>query len=252
MNKKLDFLLDSTIPNILRFLELYFRVQVIDLSNIPDAPCIVYANHSGFAGLDALMLSYQLKKRTGKSFKMAAHSLWFQQKLTAEIFDKFGMIDANYEVIGEHIKGGNSLIIFPEGEDGNFKPSVEMYHVQPFRSGLVRLALMNQIPVIPCSIIGAEESNINLLNVTISKFFRHGLKIPLPINILPLPTKWKIKFHPPIDTSKYKPEYVENPEIVSRISHLWQKKLQLYIYRELKERDGIFFNRKKWMDRIFN
>ena len=65
-------------------------------------------------------------------------------------------------------------------------------------AGFLRMALETKKPIVPTLIIGAEETNLNIGNFDFSKIVK-GLRIPMPLNMLPLPAKWKIVFLPPID-----------------------------------------------------
>ena len=55
------------------------------------------------------------------------------------------------------------------------------------------MAVATGAPIIPCVIIGAEESNINLGAVQLGKSLC-GVTLPVPFNLLPFPAKWKIQF----------------------------------------------------------
>jgi 1-acyl-sn-glycerol-3-phosphate acyltransferase len=231
---------DFVMKRLLDFMEEYFKLDLEGVQNLPPGQCIVYANHSGFNGLDAALLSYSLRKNTGRLFRMVAHPFWFSMKPLEGLLEHNGLINANYREMERCIKDGQSLIIFPEGEGGNFKTSDKMYQLQDFRSGLVRIALRHQIPVVPCTILGAEESAITVSKIHISRFFFHGLNIPIPLNLIPLPSHWYVKLHDAIDTTKYRKEHSRDPKTVKRIQRLWRERLQLRIYRELKNRDRIF------------
>ena len=61
---------------------------------------------------------------------------------------------------------------------------------------------MNKAPIVPCTIVGAEESHLNLGNIDLSRFMK-DIRIPIPLNLIPLPAKWKIRFWDPIDPSRY-------------------------------------------------
>ena len=62
------------------------------------------------------------------------------------------------------------IILFPEGEKGNFKPSRKSYELQEFKRGFVRMALETQSPIIPTLVIGAEETHINLSQLKLPKY----------------------------------------------------------------------------------
>jgi hypothetical protein len=48
-------------------------------------------------------------------------------------------------------------------------------------------------PVIPTAVTGAEESTINLASLDLPPHVQLR-KLPLPLNLLPLPSRWHIRF----------------------------------------------------------
>ena len=100
------------------------------------------------------------------------------------------------------------------------------------------MALTTQKPIIPAIIIGAEETHINLSKLKLSKFLR-GTVLPLPLNILPLPAKWKIKFLEPIHLP-YKPSAANRVDLVHEITAEIREKMQLAILEEWKKREYVY------------
>jgi 1-acyl-sn-glycerol-3-phosphate acyltransferase len=131
------------------------------------------------------------------------------------------------------------LVLFPEGEYGNFKPSSQAYQLQEFKRGFVRMAIKTESPIVPCMIIGAEETHINLRQFQTTKFLR-GLVLPLPLNLIPLPSKWKIKFFKPIYLP-YKPSAIDDSDLMREIADDIREKVQDEIRRELRRRNDVFF-----------
>ena len=89
-------------------------------------------------------------------------------------------------------------------------------------------------------VIGAEETNINLSNIPLSKVLK-GTIIPLPLNVIPLPAKWKIIFLPPISMKKYSKRDCANSELVHSISESVKAQIQGRINEELSRREWIYF-----------
>jgi len=160
-----------------------------------------------------------------------------------------GYIEASTENGIKHLKKEHVIVLFPEGEQGNFKPSSEAYHLQEFKRGFVRMSLQTQAPIVPALVIGAEESNINLKTIRLDKYIP-GLVLPLPLNLLPLPVKWKIKFLPPIHLED-PPETINNRARVKEIAKEIQDSIQKELYVELENRPGIFVKRPKWLKKLF-
>jgi 1-acyl-sn-glycerol-3-phosphate acyltransferase len=150
-----------------------------------------------------------------------------------------GFIEATTQNGMRELEKKQMIVLFPEGEYGNFKPSVNAYQLQDFKRGFVRMAIKTGAPIIPTMVIGAEETHINLSQFKLTKFLR-GLVIPLPLNVIPLPSKWKIKFLKPIYLP-YKPSAANNAELVREIADDIREQIQDRIRAELKKRKKIFF-----------
>lgn len=231
-----DELLYRVFPRLfMEILKKYFRLEVVGIENIPKkGPVIVIPNHSGFSGFDAMVLSYILQEQTKRVPRVLTHHLWFLTETTALPAQKLGFVEANYENGLRELKKNNLIVLFPEGEHGNFKGTAKKYQLQEFKRGFVRLALTTEAQIVPTMIFGAEETHINLKKLKFSKFLR-GIVLPLPLNLIPLPARWKIVFEPPIQLP-YPASQVQNRELCREIAFEIQEDLQSKINLELKKR----------------
>lgn len=191
--------MSDPLERFLRFLCKYFRLEVTGLDHIPKSgPAVIIANHSGWMGLDALLLAYVIRSQTGRECRTMAHHGYFEwSKRIRELAVLSGLSRPKKEDACETLNDGHLLIVFPEGEAGNFKSSVKKYQLQPFHKGFVHIAADALAPVIPCGIIGAEETQFNLGSFHMG-IRDHFLRIPLPVPFPPLPSKWRIHFFSPI------------------------------------------------------
>lgn len=241
--KKLDpdQLIYRVLPKLLmEIMKKYFRLEIEGLENIPKRGSAVIApNHSGFAGFDAFILADIIHREARRIPRVLTHHFWFLTKTTAIPAQKMGFTEATFENGVNLLEKNNLIIIFPEGENGNFKPTSEMYQLQEFKRGFLRMAVATQSPIIPTLIIGAEESNINLSKLKFTKFLK-GTVIPLPLNVIPLPVKWKIKFLPPIYLP-YKADQIEDFELMREIAAEIQESMQEALSEEVQKRGGIGF-----------
>ncbi|HWH29078.1 MAG TPA: 1-acyl-sn-glycerol-3-phosphate acyltransferase, partial [Mycobacteriales bacterium] len=145
---------------------------------------------------------------------------------------------------------GELVGVWPEGFKGIGKPFSERYKLQRFgRGGFVSAALRTGAPIIPCSIIGAEEiypivGNAKLLSrllglpyAPITPFF------PLlgPIGMIPLPSKWIIEFGEPIETASLGPDAADDPMLVFNLTDQVRETIQSTLYTLLMQRRSIFF-----------
>ncbi len=236
-----DALLYKVFPRLfMEVLKKYFRLEVEGLENIPTKGAVIIApNHSGFSGFDAMVLAYILQERTKRIPRVMTHHLWFLTEKTALPAHKMGFIEATFENGISLLKKNNLVVLFPEGAKGNFKPSSKRYQLQEFKRGFVRMALQTGAPIVPTLIIGAEETHINLQQLKFSKFLR-GLVLPLPLNIIPLPAKWKIIFHKPIHLP-FGPDKVSDHETCFDLASEIQESMQKKLNKEIKKRGSGFF-----------
>ncbi|MBX3040144.1 MAG: acyltransferase family protein [Bdellovibrionaceae bacterium] len=224
---------------LMEILRKYFRLEVEGIENIPKhGAALITPNHSGYSGFDVFVLSHILSRDARRIPRVLAHYFWFLSKTTAIPAKKVGFTEATFENGLSALKKKNLVVIFPEGEHGNFKPSSQMYQLQEFRRGFVRMALLTGSPIIPTVIVGAEETHINLSTLKLTKFLR-GLVIPLPLNVIPLPAKWRIKFLEPIHLP-YHAEAADDPELVHEIANDVQEKMQAALKKELRKRGSAY------------
>jgi 1-acyl-sn-glycerol-3-phosphate acyltransferase len=236
-----DTLIYRVLPHfIMEIMRKYFRLQIEGVENIPRRGAAVIApNHSGFSGIDAMILSHTIYKQAHRIPRVLTHSFWFLSKATSVPAQKMGFTEATFENGVSALEKNNIIIIFPEGEEGNFKPSSEMYELQEFKRGFIRMAIATQSPIVPTLIIGAEETHINLSKLKFTKYLK-GVVLPLPLNVIPLPAKWKIKFLPPIYLP-YKPDQINDSDLMREISEEIQERMQDALSDELIKRNTGYF-----------
>jgi 1-acyl-sn-glycerol-3-phosphate acyltransferase len=218
----------------------YFRLEIEGLENVPKrGPALITPNHSGYSGFDAMLLSHEIFKGTGRVPRVLTHKFWFMTETTKIPAEKIGFIEANMENGLLQLKKNNVVMLFPEGERGNFKPTAKRYTLQRFKTGFVRLAVMRECPIVPTIIIGAEETHINLAQIKLGKL-APGAILPLPLNVIPLPAKWKIKILPPISLP-YGPTAAEDHELMEELAQDIRERMQVAITEEVSHRGSAFF-----------
>jgi 1-acyl-sn-glycerol-3-phosphate acyltransferase len=217
----------------------YLRIESEGTENIPHkGRGIVISNHSGYAGFDAVMLQNEIRLHAKREAKLVAHKLWFFGKPVRVVSEKMGLIEADMNSCLQNLNKDEMMILFPEGEAGNFKPSNRRYRLQEFKRGFVRLAMITRSPIIPAFVVGAEETHINLSQIRFTKYLI-GTVIPLPLNVLPLPVKWKIKFLPPIHLDNYTAADAMDRKKVLEITKEVRHLLQRAIIQELRLRRSL-------------
>jgi 1-acyl-sn-glycerol-3-phosphate acyltransferase len=223
----------------MEILAKYLRLEVEGADKIPKTGRVLISpNHSGYSGFDAVVLAHIINKAAGRIPRVLTHHLWFMTKTTSIPAHKMGFVEATTKNGLNYLEKSQVVVLFPEGEHGNFKPSSIRYRLQEFRRGFIRMAIATQSPIIPTLILGAEETHINLKQLKFTRFLR-GTVLPLPLNVIPLPAKWKIIFMDPIHLP-YPKSAVDNTELIHEICSEIREKMQERLAKELSSRDSIF------------
>jgi 1-acyl-sn-glycerol-3-phosphate acyltransferase len=232
----------------------WFRVETRGLDNVPDTGgALIVANHSGTIPVDALMTSLALLDHhpAHRHVRLLAADLVFTMPVIAPIARKGGNTLACNADAERLLNAGELVGVFPEGFKGIGKPFSERYKLQRFgRGGFVSAALRTGMPIIPCSIVGAEEiypmvGNAKTLArllgmpyLPITPFF------PLlgPIGAIPLPSKWIIEFGEPIETADLGGvAAAEDPMLVFNLTDQVRETIQSTLYTLLMQRRSVFF-----------
>ncbi|MFI6344808.1 lysophospholipid acyltransferase family protein [Streptomyces sp. NPDC050560] len=247
-------LTDQVLMSVLRPLyERYFRVEVKGIENVPaEGGALIVANHSGTLPLDALMMQVAVHDHhpARRHLRLLAADLVFMLPVVNELARKAGHTLACAEDAEVLLGRGELVGVMPEGFKGIGKPFGERYKLQRFgRGGFVSVALRAGTPIVPCSIVGAEEIYPMLGN---AKTLARLLGIPYfpltptfpwlgPLGMVPLPTKWTIQFGEPIETKGYPAEAAEDPMLMFNLTDQVREQIQHSLYRLLVQRRSVFF-----------
>jgi 1-acyl-sn-glycerol-3-phosphate acyltransferase len=228
----------------------WFRIEVRGLENIPaEGGALVVSNHSGTIPVDALMTLLSVHDHTGRHLRPLGADLVFKMPFVSSLARKAGATLACNADAERLLAGGHLLGVWPEGFKGVGKPFSERYKLQRFgRGGFVSAALRTGVPIIPLSVVGAEEiypmvGNIPALArllgtpyIPITPFF------PLlgPLGLIPLPSKWLLEFGEPIRTDSYDALEAEDPMLVFNVTDQVRETIQQTLYTLLRERKHVF------------
>ncbi len=253
-----DFGLDPTYEKRLRPLfdflyERYFRTETRGIDRIPpEGRCLIVANHSGTVPFDGVMLrtAVRLEHPAAREMRWLAEDFIYYLPFMGAFMNRIGAVRACQENAERLLKQGRLVGVFPEGVKGVGKLFRDRYRLQRFgRGGYIRLCLRTQTPLVPCAIVGAEETNPMLYRVEyLSRAF--GLPyIPVtpifpwlgPLGLLPAPTKWRIRFGEPIRFNEYGPEAADDHVLVGRLSEQVRTTIQRMLDSALRERQSVWF-----------
>ncbi|MFD6419576.1 lysophospholipid acyltransferase family protein [Streptomyces sp. NPDC060194] len=247
-------LTDQVLMSLVRPLyEKYFRVEVKGVENIPaTGGALVVANHSGTLPLDGLMMQVAVHDHhpEGRHLRLLAADLVFHLPVVNELARKAGHTLACAEDAERLLQRGEVVGVMPEGFKGIGKPFGDRYKLQRFgRGGFVSTALRARTPIVPCSIVGAEEIYPMIGN---SRTLARILGIPYfpitptfpwlgPLGAVPLPTKWTIEFGEPIPTDGYAQDAADDPMLMFNLTDQVREQIQHSLYKLLVQRRSVFF-----------
>lgn len=230
--------------------EKWFRVEVRGVDNIPTTGgALVVSNHSGTVPVDGLMTMLKIHDETGRFLRPLGADLVFKMPIVSTLARKGGATLACNEDAERMLSGGELVGVWPEGFKGIGKPFSDRYRLQRFgRGGFVSAALRTGVPIIPLSVVGAEEiyplvgnipSLARLLGVPyipITPFF------PLlgPLGLVPLPSKWLLEFGEPIRTDAYDAIEADDPMLVFNVTDQVRETIQQTLFTLLRERHSVF------------
>ncbi|MCX2948056.1 lysophospholipid acyltransferase family protein [Lentzea sp. NEAU-D7] len=239
-------------PPLKPLYEKWFRVETIGLNNIPSAGgALIVANHSGTVPLDALMTSFGIASEhpAHRHMRMLGADLVFRTPVLGALARKSGQTLACNPDAERLMSSGELVGVWPEGFKGIGKPFKDRYKLQRFgRGGFVSAALKTGAPIIPCSIVGAEEiypmiGDIKALARLLGfPYFPVTPFFPLlgPLGAIPLPSKWYIEFGEPIRTDVFGENAADDPMLVFNLTDQVRETIQQTLYRLLTQRRNVF------------
>ncbi len=218
---------------------LWYRGEVRGLGNIPDeGPVLLVGNHSGGNMTpDTIVFTLAFNTYFGveRAFYQLAHNLVLSMPGLGSL-RKFGTVAASPENARKALDSGAALLVYPGGDYEVHRPTWERNRVDfNRREGFIRLALDQDVPIVPVVSIGGQETALFLTRgerlarlLALDRVFRLkvlpiSLAVPWGLNVgdmlghIPLPSKITIETLPPIDL---RAEFGPEPEIDDVYDHL--------------------------------
>ncbi len=228
----------------------WFRIDVRGIDNIPaEGGALVVSNHSGTVPLDGLMTGLVVHDHADRFLRALAADLVFRLPFVGELARKGGATLASNEDAERMLSRGELVGVWPEGFKGIGKPFSERYKLQRFgRGGFVSAALRTRVPIVPCSVVGAEEIYPLVGNIPSVARLLGMPYIPITpffpwlgvLGMVPLPSKWLIEFGEPIRTDSYGDGAADDPMLVFNVTDQVRETIQHTLYSLLIQRRSVF------------
>jgi 1-acyl-sn-glycerol-3-phosphate acyltransferase len=209
------------LPLLWLLASVWFRAEVRGLGNIPDSgPVLLVGNHSGGNMTpDTIVFTLAFSTYFGveRPFYQLAHNLVLAMPTLGRL-RRFGTVAASPANARKALESGAALLVYPGGDYEVHRPSWDGNRVDfGRRKGFIRLAIEQNVPVVPVVSIGGQETALFLTRgerlarlmmldrllrlkvLPISLALPWGLNIGDMLGHLPLPSKITIETLPAID-----------------------------------------------------
>jgi 1-acyl-sn-glycerol-3-phosphate acyltransferase len=218
---------------------LWFRGEVRGLANIPDeGPVLLVGNHSGgnmTPDTTVFTLAFNAYFGVERPFYQLAHNLVLSMPGLGSL-RKFGTVAASPANARKALSSGAALLVYPGGDYEVHRPSWDGNRIDfDRRKGFIRLALQEDVPIVPVVSIGGQETALFLSRgerlarlLALDRMFRLkvlplSLSLPWGLNVgdmlghIPLPAKITVETLPPIHLRE---EFGPDPDLDEVYDHI--------------------------------
>lgn len=226
----------------------YWRVEVEGTEHVPrHGGALLVSNHAGVLPWDGAMIEVAVFDATERHAR-ALMATWFGELPVASWFlRRTGQAPGHPDDTHRLLRNGELVLVFPEGVRGTGKPWSERYRLRRFgRGGFVEAAMRAGVPIVPVSVIGSEETYPMVADVRPLAQLLGMPYFPItptwpflgPLGLIPLPSKWRITFHPPVSiaVSNDPPE----PSTVMELADSVRDTIQMGVVDGLMRRQRVF------------
>jgi 1-acyl-sn-glycerol-3-phosphate acyltransferase len=229
----------------------WFRAEVEGTEHLSDRASLFVSTHNGSLhtpDMYTLMVAFWRRFGTDKPGHGLMHRAAFRVPVMGRVLERLGALPAHPDNGRLALRADRPLLICPGGDVDALKPWRDRHRVDfGQRRGFVKLAIQEQVPIIPIVSVGAHET-IFVLNdgtklakyVPFARYFRvksvplaFGLPFgvtPAGIGNIPLPSKIRQRVLPPIHIDA-PPAAAADPAVVDR----WFRHIQAVMQTALDE-----------------
>jgi 1-acyl-sn-glycerol-3-phosphate acyltransferase len=233
-----DYIRES-LPRLWLLCSLYFRGDVRGLGNVPEeGGVLLVGNHSG-GNLTPDTIVFTLAFSTYFGVERAFHQLAHNLVLSLpglSYLRKYGTVAASPENASTALEAGAAVLVYPGGDYEVHRPSWHRNRVDfGGRKGFIRLALDQDVPIVPVVAVGGQETALFLSRgeslaqvFGLDRLFRLkvlpvSLALPWGLNVgdmlghIPLPAKITVEALAPIHLRE---EFGPDPDVDEIYDHV--------------------------------
>ena len=204
-------------------MDYWFRMEIEGWEHLPEPPVLLIGIHSGAPFVwDAWTVGIQWWRRFGTDRPLhgTAHDALMAAPLIGSYFRKMGVLPAAPDSIASALEAGHDVALWPGGEIDSLRPWTDRDEaVLAGRQGFIRMAIRAGVAIVPIATVGGPDSMpvlargqrlakaLQLDKVARLKMFPISIQAPWGISPailpeLPLPTKIRTAFQPPVRLSR--------------------------------------------------
>jgi len=252
-------LIAQVAPFIQWFCEKYYRLTVEGLESVPSGKALIVGNHnSGTSFYEAIGVGahWYIHKGVGEIVHSLAHDAIMELPVVKNIMLRLGTLHASHQSAREAFARGRKVQVFPGGNLEAFRSYKHRDRIVfGNRKGFVRLAIREQVPIVPAVFVGGHEGffiindgqevvkKLGLKKIPILRSDTWPLMLTFPWGLvwgpmahIPLPTKCTTRFLEPITVDHYSPEDEFNPEALQDIYDQVVNTMQAHLTKMSAER----------------
>ncbi|MDM9379833.1 1-acyl-sn-glycerol-3-phosphate acyltransferase [Chlorogloeopsis sp. ULAP01] len=271
LKKQLGWCLDQRDPKFIQSLMPiwewlyyhYFHVQTSGWEHIPSNKKVLFvgSHNGGLAAPDMFMIMYDWFRRYGVEqpvYGLMHPTMWQVVPLVAEAAAKVGAVVAHPKMAIAALRSGASVLVYPGGAQDVFRPHSlrnKIYFAN--RHGFIKLALREEVPIVPVISTGAHDTLIVLTECykIVRQLHNWGMPwlfgidpevFPIylglpwglalgPLPNIPLPTPIHTRVCPPIVFERYGRQAASDREYVHACYELVRSKMQQELDNLVKE-----------------
>ena len=225
----------------------YFRPELTGIENVPAGRVLLIANHSGQLPFDGLVIGVAcLLEAQPPRWVRPMMERWVPTVPFVNVFfSRAGGVVGDPVNCRNLLDQENAILVFPEGARGSGKPWSLRYQLQKFGRGFMRLALQTNTPIVPISVVGAEES---IISVTDMRSIAQRIGVPYipvpallpilgPLSLFPLPTKFYVDFG---EAMRFEGPFDDEDEVIDRKVAVVRDRIDEMMQRRLALRTSVF------------
>ena len=250
-SERVEEALDKSLVDFLY--RYWFRADVEGIENVPSAGgALLVSNHAGALPPDATMIAKAIREEHPhpRPLNITVEHFFKGYPGLSMLLPKLGAVAAHPANVHRLLYDEQQLVlVFPEGRKGTEKLYRDRYRLRRFgRGGFVEAAMRARVPIVPVSVVGAEEAAPVFAQMGMLKRLTGLIYFPLtptfphlgPLGMLGyLPAKFKLRFLEPIHFDAA--DMQNDGALVQTVAHEVRARIQESLFDMLSTRRSVWF-----------